>query len=534
MNLWKLAIFSFPLACGFAQHHDVPSSEKPVVLYQGLGPWRHRIATKNPEAQKFFDQGLNLLYGFNRYEALRSFRKASELDPRAAMPYWGMAMAQGPYINMDGDPSFDLKAACAAVERGRKITAAPERERAYLQAVATWCPEYKPPTYVEAMRALVARYPDDLDARTIFADSLMIPVRWHWYAPDGTPAKGVAEAERNLEEVIRRWPQHPGANHYYIHAVESSRTPERAIASAQRLMGIVPNAGHLVHMPGHIWLVLGEWETAATVNDRAVAVDRDYFTAIDSPVNTYTPYYLHNIDFVRYARSMQGRKADAVKAAQALSAGMAPLAQAMPPMAEMVYAPVLFTYLRFNDWDSVMKMPQPKQDQKLSLAMWHFGRALAFAARKDSAGAVRETKAFEQAKGAVPADATWGQNKPGDVFAMASEILAARTASSPADAVPHWQRAVKMQDALSYDEPPAWYYPLRESWGAALLRAGKAGEAETVFREGAERLPHNGRMLFGLMESLKAQGKNEQAEWVRQEFEASWAKADVKLRLEDF
>ncbi len=533
MNLLKAAWFLFPLACAVAQHHAAAGPEKPVILYKGLGAWRHPIATKDPEAQKFFDQGLNLLYGFNRYESLRSFRKASELDPQAAMPYWGMAMAQGPYINMDGDPSYNLKGACEASAAGLKLTAAPQRERAYLRAVASWCPEYKPPAYIEAMRALVNRYPDDLDARTILADSFMIATRWHWYTADGMPAKGVPEAERNLEQVIRRWPQHPGANHLYIHAVESSRTPERAIASAQRLMGIVPSAGHMVHMPGHIWLVLGEWETAASVNDRAAAVDRDYFAAINNPVNTYTPYYLHNVDFIRYARSMQGRKADAMKAAETLTAGVAPLAQAMPPMAEMVYAPVLFTYLRFNDWDAVLKLPQPKGDQKLSVTMWHFGRALAFAARGDRAGAARERESFEKTKGTVAADATWGQNKPGDVFAMASEILAARTAASPGDALPHWQRAVAMQDALTYDEPPAWYYPLRESWGAALLRAGNAAEAEKVFREGVQRVPHNGRMLFGLMEALKAQGKNEDAGWVRQEFEASWAKADVKLRLED-
>jgi len=510
-----------------------PAAEKPVALYKGLGEWKHPISTKSADAQKFFDQGLALLYGFNRYEALRSFRKASELDPQAAMAWWGMAMAQGPYINMDGDPSYDLKAACAAVDKGSQLTQAPERERAYLKAASTWCAKAPPTAYSDAMRALAARYPDDPDAQTIFAESLMIPVRWHWYAPDGKPAAGMPEAERTLEAVIRRWPQHPGANHYYIHAVESSPTPERAIPSAQRLMGIVPAAGHMVHMPGHIWLVLGEWETAASVNERAVAVDRQYFAETNIAGSTYTPYYWHNLDFIRYARSMQGRKADALRAADDLNAAYAPMAQMMPDMAESIVPVVLTTYVRFQEWDRVMKAPQPAAGKKVSTVFWHYARALASVGRGDRSGAARERDAFEKAKAAVPADQPFGQNKVGSVLAVAAEIVAARLASSPAEAVPHWQKAVALQDALIYDEPPDWYYPLRESLGAALLRAGKAAEAEKVFREGVKRSPRNGRMLFGLAESLKAQGKSQDAAWVQKEFESAWAKADLKLRIED-
>ena len=523
------------LSAAIAQHHDAaPTSEKPVTLYKGMGAWKHTIATRNPDAQKYFDQGLALLYGFNRYEALRSFRKASEFDPQALMPIWGMAMAQGPYINMDGDPSVDWKGACGAVDQGKKLTQAPERERAYLAAAATWCPtKFQPTAYISAMRTLATRYPDDPDAQTIYAESLMIPVRWHWYGADGKPAAGVAEAERTLEAVIRRWPQHPGANHYYIHAVESSPTPERAIPSAQRLMGIVPGAGHMVHMPGHIWLVLGEWEIAASVNERAVAVDKDYFASTSIGVNTYTPYYLHNLDFIRYARSMQGRKADALKAAEAEATAAGPMVQMMPDMADTIAPVVLFTYVRFGEWDHILKAPQPAAARKVSTAMWRYARAVASAARGDRIGAARERDAFEKARATVAADATWGQNKSTDVLAMTSEVLAARAAASASDAVPHWQRAVALQDALVYDEPPAWYYPLRESLGGALLRAGRAAEAEKVFREGVKRSPQNGRMLFGLAESLKAQKKAEDAAWVSREFDAAWAKADIKLRVED-
>ena len=526
MKSARAAILLFPVCLAIGV-------EKPVALYHGLGAWKHPIATNNPDAQKYFDQGLALLYGFNRYEALRSFRKAAELDPQSVMARWGEAMAQGPYINMDGDPSFILKSACAAVAAGTKLTRAPERERAYLRAVATWCGNYPSTAYSDAMRQLAQRYPDDPDAQTIFAESLMIPVRWHWYSANGTPAPGMAEAERTLEAVIRRWPDHPGANHYYIHAVESSPTPERAIPSAQRLMGIVPAAGHMVHMPGHIWLVLGDWETAANVNERAVAVDRQYFAATNVTGGTYTPYYLHNLDFIRYARSMQGRKADALRAADDLNAAFEPMAKMMPDMAETIVPVVLTTYVRFGEWDRVLKAPQPAAAQKMSSAMWRYARAVALAGRGDRSGASRERDAFEKAKTAQPADAPYGQNKSGDVLAVASEIIAARLAASAAAAVPHWQKAVALHDALVYDEPPDWYYPVRESLGGALLGAGKAADAEKVFREGVRRSPRNGRMLFGLLESLKAQGKTQDAAWVQREFDAAWAKADIKLRLED-
>jgi hypothetical protein len=247
---------------------------------------------------------------------------------------------------------------------------------------------------------------------------------------------------------------------------------------------------------------------------------------------SYTPYYLHNLDFIRYARSMQGRRADALRAADTLESANAPMAKAMPEMADSVYPVVLFTHVRFQDWDYLMRLPKPDEKRKVGVVFWHYARAVALAARGDSTAAAREKDAFETAKAAVWVDQPWGQNKAGPVLAMASETLTARLAS-PREAVAHWRRAVAMQDALTYDEPPSWYYPLRESLGAALLRAGQPAEAEKVFREGVKRSPRNGRMLFGLLESLKAQNKGGAAEAVRREFEAAWAKADVKLRVED-
>jgi tetratricopeptide (TPR) repeat protein len=512
----------------FAQHHEMkPPVEKPVVLYKGLGAWSHPIATKNAEAQRYFDQGLSLLYGFNRYEALRSFKKASDLDPSAVMPYWGMAAAQGPYINMDGDPSVDLKGACLAIDAGRKIaSSAPERERAYLEAVSTWCPEYRPALYIPAMKMLAEQAPDDLDAQTLYAESLMIPFRWKWYSGDGKPADGMPEAERVLEGVLRRWPEHSGANHLYIHAVESSPTPERAIPSAQRLMGVVPWAGHLVHMPGHIWLVLGDYELAASVNERAGAVDREYMNTTNITVNTYTPYYIHNLHFIVYARSMQGHRAEALKAAETMANAIGPMVQVMPEMADAFLSQTIFARIRTLAWDDLMKMSQPDPKFAATTTIWRYGRTLALLAKGDRAGAARERAAFEELRNKVPADAPWGQNKAGDVLTLASNVLAARMGEDP---IAHWEKAVAIQDAFTYDEPPAWYYPVRESLGAELLRAGRAAEAEKVLREGLRRSPRNGFMLFGLMESLKAQGKDTTE--VKREFDAVWSKSDVKLTL---
>ncbi len=508
-------------------------TERSVTLYRGLGAWHHPISTANPEAQKFFDQGLILSYSFNRYEALRSFRKAAELDPSAAMPFWGMALAQGPYINMDGDPSFNPKGACAAVASGFRIANAAESERAYLKAFASWCPEFRPDAYVDAARQLAAAYPDDLDAQTLYADSFLIRFRWHWYDANGAPAAGVAEAETVLQNVIRRWPQHPGANHLYIHAVESSPSPERAIASAQRLMGIVPSAGHMVHMPAHIWLLLGDWETAASLNERAASVDREYFNLTHVIEGSYQPYYLHNLHFVAYARSMQGNRLQAVKAADALAGSAGRMEGAMPEMADAFKAAAVLTYARVGAWESILRLPNPSEKMPAAQSASRYGRALALFANGDPAGARREQQIFEGVRSRLPPDVPWGQNKAADVMHLASEVLAARLSGNPIEGCAHWQRAVDLQDQLVYDEPPDWYYPLRESQGACLMRTGKIDDAARVFREGVRRSPRNGRMLFGLWQSLKAQGKASESESVKREFDAAWSGADIALRIED-
>src|SRR5579885_3005633 len=525
----RITALLFCCALGLAQHPHpagVPQ-EKPVALYPGLGIWTHPIATSNPQAQKFFDQGLALLYGFNRYEALRSFRKALEIDPHAAMAHWGISTALGPYLNMDMDTDVHLKESCEAAMAGLRAGGITPADRAWLEAAAARCPDYSDPAkYTAAMRALAARYPDDPDAQTWYAESLMLPVRWRWYSSDGKPAQGEEEAERVLEGVLRRYPNHPGANHFYIHAVESSPTPERAVPSAQRLMGIVPAAGHLFHMPGHIWLVLGEYQTAVDVNERAAAVDRDYF-ARTGVIGAYYALYLHNLDFIRYARSMQGRVAEVKKASAQLKEANAPMSQMAPEFAGTIESVLFLTEVRNQQWDAILAEPRPKLAQ--TEWIWRYSRAQAMFAKGRTSQARAEQAEFEKIGKTLDRNSWWGVNKLGDVAGLASAVLDARLSSSPET----WRKAVELQDRLAYDEPPAWYYPVRESLGASLLASGDAPGAEEVFREGLRRSPHNGRMLFGLLESLKAQNKTEAAAWVQREFDAAWKGADLPLRLKD-
>jgi tetratricopeptide (TPR) repeat protein len=518
-----------------AQHSHPQDPEKPVALLKGLGIHRYQIRTAQPRAQLFFDQGLKLLYGFNRYESLRSFRKASELDPKALMPYWGIAMAQGPHINMDLDGDYVPKEYCAALDKGRPLrAAAPPHEQAIFDAALIRCPADQPRAYLSLMREAARRFPDDLEIQTFFAESLMIPPRWKWFTPAGLPAEGMDEALQVLEQVMRRNPLHPGANHFYIHAVEMSRSPERAIPSAQRLMGIVPAAGHLVHMPGHIWLALGDYQTTIDVNERGAQVDREYFAATGVTTSGYGGYYVHNLHFIAYAKQMQGRKADSLKAAREVAAAAAPFAEQMPGMVDAFLPWPTFAALRFQQWDTLLAAKAPNEKLVASKALWHFSRGVAFAAKRQRAEAMREKTAFAAARARVPASWIWLNNKASDVLSIAAASLDARLAATNREAIPFWRKAVEIEDQLVYDEPPPWYYPVRESLGAALLRSGQAAEAEAVFREGLRRKPRNGRMLFGLLESLKAQKKDHGARLVQAEFTEAWKHADIVLRLADF
>jgi tetratricopeptide (TPR) repeat protein len=546
LNLFgRTALFVLLPAWALGQAAPEPApSPRPVTLLPGLAPLSHPIATSSAEAQRFFDQGLCLVYAFNHEEAIRSFERAAELDPKAAMPLWGIALALGANIN-DPDPgAARLKRARETVERARELAAeGPEVERDYIAALErryAGAPETDPKQqaadYNAAMRELSRKYPDDPDAATLFAESGMDMNPWKFWHNDGTPATGTPEIVAVLENVLKRDPQHPGANHYYIHVVEASPDPQRAFASAERLATLAPGAGHLVHMPAHIQMRTGSYAAAGRTNARAAEADREYIRLTGASGMYPAMYYNHNLHFGAAAWSMAGNWAEAKKAADQLSASATPLLAEMSMVEAFLTMPT-FVDVRFQKWSEVVRRPDPGPKLPILKTIWHYGRVLALVAVRDGKRAQIEKKQFETARAAVPADAFYGNNSPGDVFALASLILDARLAWLSGDrkgSIEIWRRAVAAEDALLYDEPPPWYYPVRESLGAALLRDGQAEAAEAVFREDLSRNPRNGRSLFGLAEALKVEQRTADASWVERQFAAAWKDADVKLRIEDF
>jgi tetratricopeptide (TPR) repeat protein len=525
-----------------ARAQKATAAAQPAALIPGLGAHHHPIHIHGALGQKLFDQGMTLLYGFNHDEAIRSFRRAAAVDPDAVMPLWGIAYALGPNINFDVDGERE-SAAYEATQKALKVAeGAPENERAYVQALAT---RYSndpnadlkklAADYADAMNDLSQRYPDDLDAATLYAESLMDLNPWKLWTADGTPGERTEEIVAVLESVLRRNPDHVGANHYYIHTVEASPHPERALPSAARLETLVPNAGHLVHMPSHIYMRTGAYEAAVRSNAEAAKVDAAYIRAYDVQGIYPIMYYNHDLDFLSAAACMAGRYTDAKKASVQAAANITPVVKDMPMGEFLVPRPVLVD-VRFRKWSEVLKAQEPVAEMPTARAVWRYARAVALAAKGDVSAAEEERAGLEAEIARIPRDAMWGINSTQAVIAVASASLDARLAAARKDskaAIASWRKAVEAEDALGYDEPPPWYYPVRESLGAALFLDGQKEEAEQVFREDLARNPRNPRSLFGLWESLKAQKKGADADWVRREFQTAWKNAEVDVRMED-
>ena len=521
------------------------AQSKPPVLMSDLGEHHHTISTKSPEAQRFFDQGLTLVFAFNHEEAARAFRRASELDPQSAMAFWGIALALGPCINLDVDPPHE-KAAYEAVQKALSLVpGATERERAYIQALAKrYSSDSKvdlrklDADYANAMRELSKHYPDDLDAATLYAESLMDLHPWKQWTLDGRPTEGTEEIIAVLESVLRRDPNHLGANHYYVHATESSPHPERALASAKRLETLAPAAGHLVHMPAHTYMRVGDYAAAARSNALAADADRAYFRESNTSGSMYDMmYYCHNLHFLAASYSMAGDFAHAKQAADEVAAHAAPMLHDMP-MAETYVPYPIFMLVRFHRWDDVLTLPAPNPGMAMTNAFWHFARGSAFAAKGQIANAEAERQILATARKETPADVEFSFyfNKAQSFLDLAENILDARIAAAKGDhaqAISFWAKAVEVQDKLYYGEPPEWFYPVRESLGSALLLSGQPERAEAVFRADLEQYPRNPRSLFGLQNALEAQTKHDAAEEVRREFEAAWKNADTTLTLKD-
>jgi len=517
-------------------------------LLQGMGNWHHPITTKSAEAQKFFDQGLTLVYAFNFDEAKRSFQRASQLDPTAAMPYWGLALALGPSYN-GGTYVFGAyeKQGYEALQQAKKLAAVgPENERAYIDALSKLFsaddgadPAKLAHDYIPAARELRNKYPDDPDAATLYGAILMDLHTKKLWTSDGAPTEDTMEIIAVFEDVLRRWPDHPGANHLYIHTMEASPFAERALPSAWRLETLVPAAGHLVHMPAHIYMRTGEYSAAVKSNADAILADRAYFRDLGtSNANYKFAYAEHNYSFLTAAAEMAGEYYPAEKAAKELAADAAPLiADAAYYEAYMVNT--MLVPARFAKWDDVLAIGAPDAKLKGLTFFWHYARGCAFAAKKQIQQAESERDAMEQIYKELPEGKAF-RMMPNDwstLHDMALGALNARIAVAGGDyasAIEKWRAAIAVEDHMVYHEPPDWYYPMRESLGATFLRAGQATEAEKVFREDLNQNPRSPRSLFGLWKSLEAEQKPADADWARRSFEAAWRGAANQLRIEDF
>lgn len=540
------SLFFFAAATLTAQHDHGKALAPPEIL-SDLGNHHHAIATKSAEAQQFFDQGLILLYGFNHDEAARYFRRATELDPASPMPWWGLALSIGPNYNDTAVDENRARATYDAVQNAlRRATNGSPIEQDYVRALTKRYATPDPKAdwkkmhldYSNAMRELVAKYPDDLDAAVLFAESLMMLRPWQLWTQDGKPAPGTPELVAVLESVLKRDPNHPAANHFYIHAVEASPNLERAIPSAVRLRNLVPAAGHLVHMPGHIYLQTGDYDLAADTNVEAVAADRDFVKRTGATGMYPLMYGTHNIHFVSYARAQQGKYDEAKRAAREMieQVGDADLAPGMQ-MGEGFHLYPLMVDLRFHRWDEILAAPDPGEKRKVLGAFAKYARAIALARKGRMKEAIAAQVQFEKTRKALSPDLLYMiNNKASDLLALCSATLEAelaRARGDRADSIRQWRRAVEAEGAIQYDEPPAWFYPVKQSLGGALLRNGQAKEAEAVFRESLATRPRDGRLLFGLWQSLVVQKRDPEAALVQQQFEAAWKGATSKLTVED-
>jgi tetratricopeptide (TPR) repeat protein len=509
-----------------------------------MGNHHHAIVTASAEAQQYFDQGFALVFGFNHEEAVRSFRRAAELDPKAPMPHWGIAWALGPNYNLDVDDERGKQANAAIAQALAMSKGGSEVERAYIEAMAIRFPTDAKPDraalarkYSDAMRNLSQGYPDDLDAATLYAESLMNLRAWKLWSLDGKPAERTEEIVAVLESVLRREPNHLGANHYYIHTVEASKTPGRALASAMRLDKLAPAAGHLTHMPAHVYARTGDHAAAARANEAGANADREYFKTASSDSFYGMAYFTHNLHFLADSEMMRGRLAAARQAATEVAERLAPHTQMMP-MVESMITMKTSVLLRFGRHDEVLALPQPPADHPVEVAWWHFARGVAWARTGKVDEAAKERAALAAATAKVPEEALFGGTgleSAKNILGLATTVLDARIAAargSHAEAIKHWTAAVVTADKVAYDEPPIFFYPVRESLGAALLLSGKPADAERVFREDLERHPRNARSLFGLNDSLVKQGKAADAAWVKRAFDEAWKDADTPLTVE--
>ena len=518
-------------------HHGAAPAGDGIPVFVGLSGMHHAISTRSAEAQRFFDQGMRLVYAFNHDEAIRSFQKAMSIDSTCAMCAWGVGLALGPNINLPMSVEAEQHAV-AALELARSLSAhATEAERDYIAALSK---RYALPAgedraqrdsaYADAMRGLRTRYPADNDAAVLCAESLMDLRPWNLWTVGGDPQPGTPEITSILEGVIKRSPNHIGALHLYIHAVEASPHPERAEVAADRLAKINPEAGHLIHMPSHIYLRVGRYDDAVRSNARAIQVDRAYIGKWKIESIYRYMYYPHNIHMRWSALCSQGRSKEAAAAAADLANAVPyDAVRQMQPM-EFFRSAVYVTMVRFGKWDDALREPAPPAEFRVTSAVWHYARGMANAAKGDFAAATVERDSVAAITAAFPEGTYFGLNSATPFFRFAAAHLSGEIAARSGkadDAIALLTSASGMQDSLQYDEPPAWPLQARQALGDVLLSQGRAADAARVYEEDLVRFPGNGWSLFGLARATRGTKGAAAAE---SRFQKAWAKSDVVLQ----
>ncbi len=514
----------------------------PVPLYTDLGTHKYPVTTTNSRAQAYFDQGLRLYYAFNHAEAIRAFREAQRLDPKCAMCWWGEALAWGPNINLPMDSASGVAAHAALQGALARRADASRREQSLIDALAVRY-EVRPPAdrahldqaYATAMRDVALRFPDDHEVAVLHGESLLDVRPWDYWTGGGEPQPGIADALAGFERVIAANPNHPGACHFFVHAVEKVY-PERAVPCAERLATLMPGAGHLVHMPGHIYIRVGRYLDAVEVNRHAIHADETYIRDQNPASGMYTAgYYPHNYDFLAFAALMIGRGADAVAAADKVGSLIPAEMFGTPGMNFLEHWSTRGhqVRVRFGRWDELLAMPQPPENRPHARAMAHYARGRAFAAKGNVVEARKELAQLSTMRNRPELEGVRLEfNQSRDVLAIAEKVLTGSIESAAGRhdaAVAALKEGVRREDALLYVEPPEWTVPVRQDLGAVLLKAGKAAEAERVFREDLAKFPANGWSLRGLAQAVRRQGRNAEADSVEAQFRKVWSTADADL-----
>ncbi len=509
--------------------------------FDGLGSHGRKVTTKSADAQRYFDQGLAFLFGFNHDEAIRSFQAAAENDPACAMAYWGIAVANGPHINNPAVDAAHARAAWKALGKARELAArgATPAERALIESLGKRYADPQPAdrkpldeAYAAALRETWKSFPDDADVGALLAEALMDLRPWDQWSHDGKAEPGTEEVLKTLDAVLQKSPNHPLALHLMIHAVEASPHPERADAAAARLRNLQPGLGHMVHMPSHIDVRRGRWHAAVTTNEQAIAADSAYRKIVPGQ-GFYRIYMAHNHHMLAYAAMMEGQSQKATEAIRQMLGGIPEeFILAAAPMIDGFFAMPYELHMRFGRWDAMLAEPKPRDCFQLTTALWHCARGVAFAAKSDLEKAKAEQKEFAAAAKAVPKDAEFGKNKASNLLAIAESLLSGEILyrdGKPEEGIAALKEAVRREDALHYIEPPDWIQPVRHALGATLMDAKRYAEAEAVYRQDLARYPENGWSLFGLSRALQKQGKDAEAAAVAARFERIWQHADVKL-----